>query len=176
MAYLYMPIQIREQMVGEIGVIILAILTLCGSVVIAYAIWYTNKNTNKTLVQQHKEILDRQVRVESARLILTLREAFEKDEHLQRAAIIIANHTSFEKPENLEWVRTRYLNQLSSITALYYDGTLVEHHVRGYFGSTLNELGAHKETVEYLWDPKGQMYYWPVRKWLQEKTGHQVPR
>lgn len=150
--------------------IILAVLSFCGSVVVAYAIWRANRRQ----VQQQKNLLDRQVWIDSARLILELLEKYENSD-LGVAHDVVYNHESFEKPQDRTQLRLRYLNYLTSITALYYDGVLVEGHVIGYFGGALNDLGAHKETVEYLWDRKQQSYYWPLRQWLKEKTGHQFP-
>lgn len=154
----------------DLALVILAGASLCGSIAVACAIW----RTNTAQVQQQKELVDRQVAIASARLILDMWEKFLGDKMLS-AHYIVANHESFERPEDQRRLREEYLNQLASVTALYYDGILTKSHVMSYFGGVLNDLGAHKETVEYLWDPKRQPYYWSVRKWLDKETGHPVP-
>lgn len=155
----------------DLALVILAGASLCGSIAVAYAIW----RANTAQVRQQKELVGRQVAIASARLILDMWEKFQDDD-ISAAHYIVANHESFEHPEDRTRLRAEYLSQLASVTALYYDGILTENHVMSYFGGVLNDLGAHKETVEYLWDPKRHTYYWPIRKWLDEKTGHPVPK
>ncbi len=150
--------------------VIIAALTFCGSAVVAFAIWRSNRHQ----VQQQKDMLNQRVWIDSAHLILKLWEKLYNDKDLYTACSMISHQETFETDDNLKFIRVKYLNHLTTVTSLYYDSVLTKQHVMSYFGMVLDELGAHKETVRYLWDPELRGLHSTIRQWLKENTNYKL--
>lgn len=88
---------------------------------------------------------------------------------------MIYRKETFETDNELKSLRTKYLNYLTVVTSLYYDGVLTKQHVAAYFGVVLDDLGAHKELVMHLWDPELGPIHRSLRQWLKENTNYKFP-
>ena len=131
----------------------------------------SRQQTEKS-IEQTKEAMEREVKVNSARLIRDIHAPWRDDDKFKKLLARIRKHEMDYTPDEID----RFLNKFDGIAMFWDDGTLTEPHVRSLFGANLrwirndaciylhmeNARKEHPRTFSYLvklleqskkWDP-----------------------
>ena len=124
----------------EIATLIVAVAILVSASVTGY---FSLEN-----IRQTKTAIERQAKIDSARLSLELLESWSETKYPKFTAFVdrlYENNVREGDPQI-----PQYLNELESIAILWEEGVITENHVKQFFVGDLKAIRACKPVADYL--------------------------